>query len=224
MTVRSTDEAGSVTTSSIQIIVNREVSVTGPTTLTTTESILQRTSSRFTWLYGTDSLTVTLSGVNPAGITLDTSTGILTADSSVPAGTYRETITATDSLNETGVAYITITVNQKTALAGVSNLSTTYGRSRSTSAITATLGTGTKTFSIAPTVTGITINSVTGVITVASTVGSANTTTIYYETVTATDAVGYRAETLVVVTINPLVKLSGGDTQITTTRGRATTS
>ncbi|MGA1670381.1 MAG: beta strand repeat-containing protein, partial [Candidatus Nanopelagicaceae bacterium] len=223
LTIRATDQAGSVITTAIQVVVNREVSVTGPTTLTTTESIA-RSTTRYTWLYGTGDLVVTLSGTNPAGITIDTSTGILTADSTVPAGTYRETVTATDSLGQIGTALLTITVNEKVALAGVADVTTTFGRAKTTGAFTATLGTGTKTFSIAPTVTGITINSVTGAITVAATVGSASSTTVYYETVTATDGVGYRAETVVVITINPLVVLSGGDTQIVTTRGRAESS
>jgi hypothetical protein len=173
--------------------------------------------------YGTGALVLSTTGPNPtaAGITFDPSTGIISADSSVAVGTYFETITATDTLGAFGSSLYTIVVNPALVVIKGSNISTTYGTALSSAAFSANYGTGGRRYSISPTISGITIDSITGIVTADSTTGRADSTTIYSETITVTDDVGAIGTTLMTVTINQVVAIFGGVDSITTTRGLA---
>ena len=83
-----------------------------------------------------------------AQITFDQGLGVVSVDSTLAAGTYYETLTVTDSLGETATQIVTILVNQSVAIANVGPVRTTVGYARTSAAFAATLGTGTKTFSM----------------------------------------------------------------------------
>ena len=124
-------------------------------------------------------------------------------------------------LNQIGTKMITITVNPAITITAGSSITTTYGTPLSSSAFVANYGTGTKLFSISPTIAGITINSTTGVVSVAGYVGDTNTLTTYLETVTATDSVTAFGTTTILITVNPKIVITGGSSTLTTTRGLA---
>ena len=118
------------------------------------------------------------------------------------------------SVGATGVAYESITVNDYVVVAGgQSTLTTTNSRADSTTAFTASGGTvagsggvGSYTFSISPAVSGITINSSTGVVTVSN--GTASGT--YNEVVTATDYVGATGTKSITIVVNAKPIIGGG--------------
>lgn len=91
----------------------------------------------------------------------------------------------------------TLSINPAVSLTGGSDIATTYGISTSSSAITPTGGTGAKTFSLSPALTGISIDPVTGVVTASSSTprGSFNAT------ITATDERGASATRSITITI-----------------------
>lgn len=101
----------------------------------------------------------------------------------------------------------TLTVNAAITLTGGSALASIYGTTASSAQITASGGTGSKIFTIAPSLTGVSINASTGVVTAAAfaTPGS------YSRTITATDRVGATATQSISITVGvgiPEVTLS----------------
>jgi hypothetical protein len=215
-----TDAVGSSIKAALQIVVNPAIVVSGPSSIATTVTIPISTSA-FTSQYGTGTRVLSMSGTSNAGITFNPSTGVISLDGTVQPGIYLETITSTDSLTVTGTKMITITVDSAIVVSAGSNINTTFGTPLNSSAFVATLGTGNKRFSLNPTYAGITIDSVTGIVSVTGSIGAFDTTTIFVETVIATDsvlAVGYKTET---ITVNPRIVITGGTPTITTTHGLA---
>ena len=104
-------------------------------------------------------------------------------------------------------------------IGGGSNITTTVGVARSSTAFTSANGTGSKTFSITNPRTGVRIDSTTGIVT-ASSAALAGTDT---ETVVVTDSAGATASTNIVITINTAVVVSGGS-NIRTEFGRSDSS
>lgn len=109
---------------------------------------------------------------------------------------------------------------------GTTNYTTTEGINSSLTAQVATDGTSTKTFVLAPTVPGISIDTSTAnsyVLNIASTVGATDTNTArtIYETVTATDALSATTNMAYKFTINPPIKETATASSITTTSGIA---
>ena len=123
------------------------------------------------------------------------------------------------SVSATGYKLITILVNVPVQIADGSNITTTFGLAKTSSAFTATGGTSPITFSIAPGTNGISINSSTGVVTVSATTPAGT----YIETVTATDSVTATSTTTMTVLVNPAISVAGGS-GITTTQGIVGTS
>lgn len=151
---RATDAAGNVEAAPVvaddSVEKNNAISLTGVTQdLRTTFGVA--TSDTVTATGGTGNKSFVLTGTANAGITLDTSTvntAILKVSSSVGAGTYYETITATDSLTASATFAITLTVAQAISLTSTSvSISKAYGVV-ATETITATLGTGNKTLTL----------------------------------------------------------------------------
>ena len=221
--VTVTDSAGSVAKVALRIRVNQEIAVSGPTTFATTVTIPRSTDS-FTAVNGTGALTLSMAGTVNAGITFDPVLGKISLDGTVQPGTYYETITATDSIGVIGTRAITITVNSAIVIDSGSAINTTFGTARTSGSFRASNGTGVKTFTISPTISGITIDSVTGNISVTGAVGQADTRTIIYETITATDTVGAVGTYVETITINPIIVISEGQSRIVTTRGLARTT
>jgi uncharacterized repeat protein (TIGR02543 family) len=231
------DAAGSTAFVDISVTVNAKPTISyngatsGAITLTTTAGTAL-TSSAFTAALGTGSRTLSLSGLN-SGITIDTSTtniayvtagSTLTSTNSTTARTYNETITVTDSLIATSVRAFSVVVNPAIVLSATSvNLTTTAGISI-LDTVTATQGTGTKTFTItsSPSIAGITnttniANQTT--LTIPNTVGAGT----YTIAVTATDSVGATSSINITLNVNGSAVLSGSNS-ISMTTGYGFTS
>jgi len=204
---RATDSASNVesapSSADDSIVKNDAISLAG-TTQTLSATYGRAASDTVTATLGTGTKTFVLTGTSNAGITIDTTTAnraVLNISSSVVAGTYYETMTATDTLGATATYAITVTVASAISLAGTTQtLSATYGQAASDT-VTATLGTGTKTFVLTGTSNaGITIDTTTAnqaVLNVANTVAAST----YYETITATDTIGANATYAITVTV-----------------------
>lgn len=107
---------------------------------------------------------------------------------------------------------------------GTLNYATTEGINSSLTAQIASDGTSTKTFSLAPTVAGITLDTSTAnsyVLKIASTVAATDSVTArtIYETVTATDSMSATTNLAYKLTINPPVRETATALSITTTSG-----
>ena len=194
-----------------------------PTLIRTTVTIPQ-TSVALSSTGGTGSLTYAMSPNNLTGITFRTDSMTITADSTTPAGTYYETITGTDSLGVTGSQVFAIIVDSAIAIAPGSTITTTYGIPETSTPYVATLGTDVKHFALSPQVSGVAIDTNTGIITVANNVGNPTALTTYLETITATDSVGAIAQVTTLITINRSIVITGGDTIVVTTHGLAMNS
>jgi len=205
---RATDSASNVesapSSADDSIVKNDAISLAG-TTQTLSATYGRAASDTVTATLGTGTKTFVLTGTSNAGITIDTTTAnraVLNISSSVVAGTYYETMTATDTLGATATYAITVTVASAISLAGTTQtLSATYGQAASDT-VTATLGTGTKTFALTGTSNaGITIDTTTAnraVLNVANTVAAST----YYETITATDTLGANATYSITLTVS----------------------
>ena len=184
------------------VIIDSAIVVSAGSNITTTKGI-DRSSSAFTSAYGTGAKSFALSDTI-TGITIDSVTGIVTVANTVDSGTYYETVTSIDIVGAIGQKAMTILVNIPVAIAGGSNVTTTFGRADTSTAFTASGGTAPLRFTISPTVAGITIDSITGIVYVANTTVAGT----YNETVTVTDTVTAFATKTLIVKVNPGIVVS----------------
>ena len=206
---RATDAAGNVEAAPVvaddSVEKNNAISLTGVTQdLRTTFGVA--TSDTITATGGTGNKSFVLTGTANAGITLDTSTvntAILKVSSSVGAGTYYETITATDSLTASATFAITLTVAQAISLTATNgSMSKGYGVA-ATETITATLGTGNKILTLTN-LTGesnISIDTSTTNVAVLR-VGAGATTGTYAVTINAVDSVSATASLSITISVS----------------------
>ena len=138
-------------------------------------------------------------------MTYPTSTsGLLTVANNLPAGTYYETITVTDSIGASTLYPLTVIVNPVLTLTGnpSTSFTTTIGKATSLQ-ISVAYGTDTKTITIAAPKSGITLDTTTlgsGYVTIkVDTSVPANT---YSITVFGKDASGYSTSLVVTLTVN----------------------
>jgi uncharacterized repeat protein (TIGR02543 family) len=227
-TVTATDSLNASNQFNVTITVNPRIALTAVTqTLTTSSGVAAFDTITATTGTGTGALTFSLVS-NPfsSGITLVSNgarSTVLTVARTVPQGTYYETITATDSLGATTSIPVTVVVNPGISLVGdgnVSTITTSVGRTASLQ-VNAINGASGKTFTMAPTIAGITLNTTNAasgyaVVQVANTV-LANT---YLETVTVTDSAGGTARLMVTIIVNAAPTLTG-PTTVAMTAGRA---
>jgi uncharacterized repeat protein (TIGR02543 family) len=227
-TVTATDSLNASNQFNVTITVNPRIALTAVTqTLTTSSGVAAFDTITATTGTGTGALTFSLVS-NPfsSGITLASNgarSTVLTVARTVPQGTYYETITATDSLGSTTSIAVTVVVNPGISLVGegnVSTITTSVGRTASLQ-VNAINGASGKTFTMAPTIAGITLNTTNAasgyaVVQVANTV-LANT---YLETVTVTDSAGGTARLMVTIIVNAAPTLTG-PTTVAMTAGRA---
>jgi uncharacterized repeat protein (TIGR02543 family) len=226
--VTATDTLNSSTAFNVRITVNPRIALTATTqSLTTSSGVAAYDTITATSNTGTGAITFSLTS-NPvsSGITLVSNgarSTVLTVARTVPQGTYYETITATDSLGSTTSIPVTVVVNPGISLVGegsVSTITTSVGRTASLQ-VNALNGSSGKTFTMAPTIAGITLNTTNAasgyaVVQVANTV-LANT---YLETVTVTDSAGGTARLMVTIIVNAAPTLTG-PTTVAMTAGRA---
>ena len=113
-----------------------------------------------------------------------------------------------------------MTVNANVTLTGPAVDTTTYGVTSVVGTYTGALGTGTRTFSMSPTIAGIAINSSNGQVTVTSGLGDTQTAQSYYETITLTDSVGDTKTLAIKIVVNIPITMGGGSSKIITTFSR----
>ena len=214
-TITATDQVGAIGITTMTIVVNTGISISGGSNITITQGVSRSSAARI----ASNGTGTKVFSILPAvtGITIDSVTGVVTADSTTVAGTYVETITATDSVGATATQMMTVLVNGPLTIGGgVATFYTTFGLTRTTPAFTYGGGTTPWRFTISPTVTGITIDSITAIITV---LGSTLKGT-YLETVTVTDSLSVVATTQITIQVNDSITVSAGS-DIATTRGIA---
>ena len=126
----------------------------------------------------------------------------------------------------TNVNSPTGSVRHPSASAASVSVITTQGLATRSAPFTASSGTGNKTFTLAPTISGITLDTSTAnsaVIVLDPSLPAANTTTAatYNESVTATDSLNSSTAFNVVITVNPRITLTAATPSVTTTFGVA---
>jgi hypothetical protein len=232
--VRVTDSRGDTEQATLTIRVNETLTITGAARIITTYSI--ETSTTFAATGGTtaasggsgirtfsiSSITTQGSGTDTSTITIDPTSGVLTISGTTRVDTYTVRVRVTDSMNAYRETSIVVVVNESVAVTGDTELVTTEGKSRSTSAYQASKGTGPYTYSVVKTAnfsetfTGITISS-NGIVTVDSTVVALDGSfTLYPVTIIATDSVGDSTTTNLVIQVNDPVRISGDSYRVTT--------
>lgn len=236
-TVTATDSLGATSSILITLTVNPGITLAGEggiTTLTTSNGAVAQLKVIST--NGGSGKTFTkqaASVATNAGITLDTTGAasgfaLVKVAATVPANTYLETVTVTDSQGGTARLLVRIVVNAAPTLAGPTTISMTAGKSALTAAYTAASGTGIKTLTLSGLNSGITIDTSTtnsGIVNLASTLTSTNSTTprIINETITATDESGVFARVALRITVNPAVMETATSMSLITTTGVAVT-
>ena len=217
-TVTVVDTNSSTTILPVTLTVNPAISLaTSYASLQTTLGIAASDTVVATLGTGTKTFTLQSSPSN-AGITLDTSTtnqAVLKFAGTVTAGTYTETITATDSATATATSVITVTVNPVVVISGSASLQSTSGTAFTSGSYLATLGTGTKAFtlSVSPSNAGITLDTSTtnaALIKVAASVSAQS----YTITLTTTDSVTSQSTYSVTLIVNPAITFTGTQAQI----------
>ncbi len=201
-TVQVTGSNGAIGTRAYSITINPAI-VVNPATLpggtlgTAYSQTVTATGGTGTYTYSRSA------GSLPAGLALNTTTGAITGTPTA-TGTRTFTIRATDGNGAIGSRTYSVTigaaivVNPATLPGGT--VASTYNRT-----VSATGGTGTKTFSISAGAlpTGLSLNATTGVI--LGTPTSAGTSSF---TVRATDTIGAIGSRAYTVAINPAITLS----------------
>ncbi|CAN2222829.1 Listeria/Bacterioides repeat [Candidatus Nanopelagicaceae bacterium] len=237
-TITATDSVNATTVLVITLTVNPGLtlsSATGSTSVLTTAG--KATSIRLNATYGSGTRTFTMvqAGTSQAAITFDNSTSssgyaVINYSAALPAGNYSETVTVTDTSGGSARIVISVTVAQALTLSyngatsGAISLVTTAGTSITTSAFTAALGTGIRTLSLSGLNSAISMDTSTanlGYLILGSGLTATNATTFrtVYETVTATDAVGFSVSRPITITVNPAISLAATATSLTTTAG-----
>jgi hypothetical protein len=234
-TITATDSVGSKTLIPITVTVNPGITLVGEGGVSTINTSVGRAASlQVNALNGVTGRTFTrqsASVATSAGITLDTTNAasgyaVVRVASTVPANTYLETITVTDSAGGVARLLVTIIVNAAPTLTGPTTVVVTAGKAGSSTVFTTAAGTGAKTFSVSPITSGITIETTTATtafLRLASTLTSTSSilARTITETVTATDSAGATANIVVTITVNPVVVETATRTSLVTTAGAA---
>jgi len=141
---------------------------------------------------GTPAPTFALTGTVPAGVTIDSSTGVMTIAATVAAGVHNFNVTATNAVDTYTQAF-TLTVTAATFAPIITSASSTSVAELAGGSFTVTAtGTPTPTFALTGTVpAGVTIDSTTGVMTIATTTAAG----VHNFNITATNAVDVYTQT-----------------------------
>ncbi len=229
-TITATDNVGSTTSAVFTVIVNSAVSLTNARGYTVPATVGRALSETITVTGGTGNKTFTRTTSSNSAISIDTSTAgsnyiLLKATSSLPAGTYFETITVTDSRSATASLGVKIVATAAMVIGGgsSSNLSVSAG-SDSYETKTVTGGSIPITFAVisSPSNSGISISSSTNtqvVVKIASTVVAGS----YTLSLTGTDtASATTTHTINLTVASPLRWSASNPTTLAATLGKST--
>ncbi|OIR12084.1 putative Ig domain protein [mine drainage metagenome] len=228
ISVSASNSVGSVT-STYTLIVNSNGIVTAPTGFSyspASATIVVNTagsSATPTITNGGGTITYSLTGTIPTGVSISSTTGVISWTNTVAAGTYTLNVKATNSAGNITTTY-TLTVNATATVTAPSGLaynpassSVTQGTAGNSATPTINNGLGTITYSLTGTIpTGVSISSTTGVISwtnavaigtytlnVTATNSAGNTTATYGLTIAAPAAtVSFSADILPVISSN----------------------
>jgi hypothetical protein len=232
-TVTATDSLGATTSIPITLTVNPGISLAGAGGISTITTSFGGTASlQVNASNGGSGKTFTMQAASVAtnaGITLDTTNAasgyaVVRVASTVPANTYLETVTVTDSQGGVAKLLVTVVVNAAPTISGPTTIATTAGTAISTTAFTAASGTGTKTLTLTGLNSGITIDTSTAnsaIVNLTSSLTTTDSVTVrtIFETVTAIDQSGAVIRASLRITVNPAVVETATATSITTTSG-----
>jgi hypothetical protein len=162
--VVATDSVTATTTYPLTLRINPPVLISASIPLTLSTTFGRVAYDTFTATQGTGNKTFTgVSSAFPSAFTVSNpsaNVGLLTVAATLPAGTYLETITATDSVGATTNYVLTVVVNPAPTIAGATGntLTTTLARS-ATLRINVVGGTGTRTIAWTSPQAGITLDT-----------------------------------------------------------------
>lgn len=142
-------------------------------------------------------------GTLPTGLSINSSTGVISGTPTGASAQANYTITATDSLSRTATAIVTITISAAAITPATQTLVATAGNAiTATTAFTAAGFTGAITYSVLPALpAGLTLNATTGVITGTPTGNQAAT----IHTITALGASSGTATATITITVSPRI-------------------
>jgi uncharacterized repeat protein (TIGR02543 family) len=207
--VVATDSVTATTTYPLTLRINPPIIISAAIPLTLSTTAGKTAYDTFTATYGTGNKTFTaVSASYPSGFVMtnpSTNVGLLTVSSSVPAGTYSVTVTATDSVTATTTYALSVVVNPVPTIAGATGNSVTTTLARSTSLrINVIGGTGVRTISWTSPNAGITIESstITSQNFITLNVSSAVPAATYSFAITAVDSLSASVSDTFTVTVN----------------------
>jgi gliding motility-associated-like protein len=158
---------------------------------------------------GSSAVTYSVSPSLPAGLTLNTSTGVISGTPTSPVAQQSYTFTASNAFGSTTTTVSITTGTPPSNLLVSGSIVATAGASLSPVTPSVTAGTGTLTYSVGPALpTGLTLNTSTGVISGTPSTGIAVANTNY--TLTATSAFGSTSTSFALQVQGPPSNLSYG--------------
>jgi len=204
-TVTVTDANSATATASFSLTVNTAVTATQAIA---SEALTQNHAATpftpVTGSGGTAPLSYSISPALPAGLSINSSTGVITGTPTTTSPATSYTVTVTDQNGATATASFTLTVNGAvTATQAIASEALTQDHAATPfTPVTGSGGTGTLSYSVSPALpAGLSYSTSTGAITGTPTATSAATS----YTVTVTDQNGATATASFTLTVNPKV-------------------
>lgn len=211
-TIQVTDNLGATASATINITVNAAPTVgtnyTSPVIAAQGRSF---TSSTPVVSGGTAPFSFAISPALPAGLSIDSSTGVISGTPTVTTAAIDYTVTATDANGATVNFSINIDVNTAPTLSYTIKRNLTVNRPADTTGgntnytVSTGGGTGTRTYSVfsGTLPPGLTLNTGTGAIT-----GTPTTAGSYSAVIRVTDSAGYFTDATFAITVNPAPTLT----------------
>jgi len=195
-TIRASNAASTAATMRFTLTVNVPPSITSANSM----AVVSGTASAFTvTASGTAPISYSLTGA-PAGVTINSSTGVISIAATTAVGSHTFTITASNNASPAATMKFTLTVNAAPVPPSITSANNTAVTSGAGDTFTVTTtGTTPISYSLTGAPTGVVINSTTGVISVAATtaVGS------HAFTITASNAASSNATMPFTLTVTP---------------------
>ena len=220
-TVTVTDTNGGTAAQSFSLTVNSAVVATQAVATTILTAGNAGTSfTPVTGSGGTSPLSYAVSPGLPAGLSMNSGTGLITGIPTTASGAAPYTVTVTDANATSATATFSLTVSPAVVtMQAIATSALTLGNSgTSFTPVTATGGTGTLTFAISPGLpAGLSFDTTSGLITGTPTATSGTTT----HTVSATDANNEKSSKTFSLTVNPTVTATQAVATTTMTANKA---